>query len=149
MANKYSPPLARLNTPSTPKRGTEFLPHSLDINNVAPNHGVKGQAALTESIMEEFVRTLKELSAVQLMDKKDSIERDIREFTDVLQTVRQRRGGREPWLLFCAVHACSKVQWAWMVCWWTGMATPGATSMSMLYAQLETRSYVSLCDYSR
>lgn len=40
--------------------------------------------------MEDFASSLKELSAVQLMDKKDSIERDIKQYHDVLQTVRAR-----------------------------------------------------------
>ena len=38
----------------------------------------------------EFVRSLQDLTAVQLMDKKDSIEKEIHEFNDILQTVRHR-----------------------------------------------------------
>ena len=37
--------------------------------------------------LEEFVLSLKGLSAPQLMDKKDAIEKDIKEFNDVLQAV--------------------------------------------------------------
>lgn len=37
----------------------------------------------------DFAVSLKGLNAAQLMDKKDSIERDIKEFIDVLQSVRR------------------------------------------------------------
>lgn len=37
--------------------------------------------------MEDFAGTLNGLSAAQLMVKKDSIEKDIQEFTDILETV--------------------------------------------------------------
>lgn len=36
----------------------------------------------------DFVSSLQGLAAAQLMDKKDSIEKDIKEFSDILQTVR-------------------------------------------------------------
>lgn len=39
------------------------------------------------SMAEEFLKSLESLSAVQLMEKKDSIEKELKEFSDVLQTV--------------------------------------------------------------
>jgi hypothetical protein len=39
--------------------------------------------------MEDFLASLQGLSAVQLADKKDSIERELKEFSDVLLTVRK------------------------------------------------------------
>ena len=39
--------------------------------------------------MAGFVQSLKGLNAVQLMEKKEAIERDIKEFSEVLQTVSQ------------------------------------------------------------
>ena len=42
-----------------------------------------------EEGMEDFVSSLRDLSATELMRKKDSIEGDIKELNDVLQTVRE------------------------------------------------------------
>ena len=36
---------------------------------------------------EDFQSTLKGLTAMELMDKKDSIEREIKEFMDLLESV--------------------------------------------------------------
>lgn len=93
--------------------------------------------------MEDFVSSLQEMSAVQLVDKKDSIERESKEFTDVLQTVR------EMGLLYnckpCLFNQywCSKVEWGCTVLWWIEMAFPGVMLMCMLFAQLEIELYVS------
>lgn len=37
---------------------------------------------------EDFVASLKGLTAAQLMDKKDSMEKEMKELSEVLQTVR-------------------------------------------------------------
>ena len=42
--------------------------------------------------LEGFVQSLSGLSAAQLMEKKDAIERDMKEFNEVLQTVSARGG---------------------------------------------------------
>ncbi len=38
--------------------------------------------------LKGFVQSLKGLSAAELMEKKDAIEKDIKEFNEVLQSVR-------------------------------------------------------------
>ena len=98
------------------------------------------------------MQSLKEMSAVQLVGKKDAIEAEIKEFNDVLQTVScdglvwTRCGDVVGSSLPNPMLVCSKVELAYMALWWTEMGSPGVTSMCMLCALLETGSYVSELD---
>lgn len=42
---------------------------------------------MAESEKEDFLSSLQGLTATQLMDKKESIEKEIKEFNEILQTV--------------------------------------------------------------
>lgn len=82
------------------------------------------------------------MSAVQLVDKKDSIEKEIKEFNGVLETVRDGAlAVAQLTRIMCLF--CSKVEWGCMDLWWIEMAFPGVTLMCMLCAQLETELHVS------
>lgn len=48
---------------------------------------VRGVCDVKMDELEGFVQSLKGMSAAQLMEKKDAIERDMKEFSDILQAV--------------------------------------------------------------
>lgn len=101
VARKYRTALARQNIPTRP---TTLFPSPPDMTStssqetrwsqglrggrdqVEPGSKVGGMAA---GEVEDLASSLKGLSAAQLMEKKESIEKDIKEFDDVLQTVRR------------------------------------------------------------
>ncbi len=90
-ASRYSPPLATTNTPRMPSRGESPFTQSTDTATIRDaTWEVKRSDLSPVTDMAGFVQSLKGLNAAQLMEKKEAIERDTKEFSEVLQTVSQR-----------------------------------------------------------